>query len=74
MSDGAGQVHRLACLELCGGSHVRTYAARLPGLTAWVSCNPLQPSRRGAIPLDRNPQAVVKETADGIGRFLEVQR
>jgi phosphoserine phosphatase RsbU/P len=24
-----------------------TYAARLPGLTAWISCNPLRPSQRG---------------------------
>jgi phosphoserine phosphatase RsbU/P len=43
----AGNVQRLACLELRGGNHLARYAARLPGLTAWVSCNPLGPSRRG---------------------------
>ena len=47
MTGSAGQVERLACLELRGGNHLATYAARLPGLTAWVSCNPLRPSRRG---------------------------
>jgi len=47
MTGSAGQVERLACLELRGGNHAATYAARLPGLTAWVSCNPLRPSRRG---------------------------
>jgi serine phosphatase RsbU (regulator of sigma subunit) len=47
MTGSAGQVDRLACLELRGGNHLATYAARLPGLTAWVSCNPLRPSRRG---------------------------
>jgi phosphoserine phosphatase RsbU/P len=43
----AGEVERLACLELRGGNQLTRYAARLPGLTAWVSCNPLEPSRRG---------------------------
>jgi sigma-B regulation protein RsbU (phosphoserine phosphatase) len=43
----AGQVERLACLELRGGNQLAKYAARLPGLTAWVSCNPLEPSRQG---------------------------
>jgi phosphoserine phosphatase RsbU/P len=47
MTESAGQVERLACLELRGGNHLAKYAARLPGLTAWVSCNPLRPSRRG---------------------------
>jgi phosphoserine phosphatase RsbU/P len=47
VSGSAGEVDRLACLELRGGNHLATYAARLPGLTAWVSCNPLRPSRRG---------------------------
>jgi serine phosphatase RsbU (regulator of sigma subunit) len=47
MNASAGQVDRLACLELRGGNLLATYAARLPGLTAWVSCNPLRPSRRG---------------------------
>jgi serine phosphatase RsbU (regulator of sigma subunit) len=47
MTGSAGQVERLACLELRGGNQLATYAARLPGLTAWVSCNPLLPSQRG---------------------------
>jgi sigma-B regulation protein RsbU (phosphoserine phosphatase) len=47
MTGSAGQVERLACLELRGGNQLATYAARLPGLTAWVSCNPLRPSDRG---------------------------
>jgi serine phosphatase RsbU (regulator of sigma subunit) len=47
MTGSGGEVHRLACLELRGGNHLATYAARLPGLTAWVSCHPLRPSRRG---------------------------
>ena len=47
MTASAGNVHHLACLELRGGNHLATYAARLPGLSAWVSCNPLRPSRSG---------------------------
>jgi hypothetical protein len=47
MTASAGNVHRLACLELHGGNRLARYAARLPGLTAWVCCNPLEPSRRG---------------------------
>jgi len=47
MTGRAGQVERLACLELRGGNQLARYAARLPGLTAWVSCNPLRPSQRG---------------------------
>jgi sigma-B regulation protein RsbU (phosphoserine phosphatase) len=47
MNAGAGQIDPLACRELRGGNHLATYAARMPGLTAWVSCNPLRPSRRG---------------------------
>jgi serine phosphatase RsbU (regulator of sigma subunit) len=47
MTGSSGQVERLACLELRGGNHLATYAARLPGLTAWVSCNPLRPAQRG---------------------------
>ena len=47
MTGSVGQVERLACLELRGGNQLATYAARLPGLSAWVSCNPLQPSERG---------------------------
>jgi len=47
MTAGAGKIERLACLELRGGNQLSTYSARLPGMTAWVSCNPLQPSTRG---------------------------
>jgi phosphoserine phosphatase RsbU/P len=47
MTGDAGQVERLACLELRGGNQAATYGAQLPGLAAWVSCNPLRPSRRG---------------------------
>jgi serine phosphatase RsbU (regulator of sigma subunit) len=47
MTGSADQGERLACLELRGGNHLATYAARLPGLAAWVSCNPLRPSKRG---------------------------
>jgi len=47
MTESAGQIDRLACLELRGGNHSATYAAELPGLSAWVSCNPLRPSQRG---------------------------
>jgi phosphoserine phosphatase RsbU/P len=43
----AGNGDRLACLELRGGNQLARYAARLPGLAAWVSCTPLEPSRRG---------------------------
>jgi len=39
--------YRLACLELRGGNHLATYAAELPGLTAWVSCTPKRPSCQG---------------------------
>ena len=47
MTGSVVKVERLACLELRGGNHLTTYAARLPGLSAWVSCNPLRPSTRG---------------------------
>ena len=47
MTANAGNVDSLACLELRGGNRLATYLARLPGLSAWVSCNPLEPSRRG---------------------------
>ena len=41
------KVHRLACLEVRGGTHLAAYSAELPGLAGWVSCHPLQPSPRG---------------------------
>ena len=47
MTGSVVKVERLACLEVRGGNHLTTYAARLPGLSAWVSCNPLRPSTRG---------------------------
>ena len=47
MTGSAGSIERLACLELRGGNQFATYAARLPGMSAWVSCNPLLPSERG---------------------------
>jgi sigma-B regulation protein RsbU (phosphoserine phosphatase) len=47
MTADAGQAYRLACLELRGGNHFATYSAALPGLAAWVSCDPLRPSQRG---------------------------
>src|SRR5947209_1051592 len=43
----ADRVDRLACLEVRGGNHLAAYAAELPGLAGWVSCQPLQPSPRG---------------------------
>jgi phosphoserine phosphatase RsbU/P len=42
-----GDLHRLACLELRGGNRAAVYPAGLPGLDAWVSCRPLQPSTSG---------------------------
>ena len=47
MTEEADEVQRLACLELRGGNHLAAYSAELPGLAAWVSCRPLQPSPRG---------------------------
>jgi phosphoserine phosphatase RsbU/P len=47
MTEEAGEVYRLACLELRGGNHSAAYAAELPGLAGWVSCRPLRPSPRG---------------------------
>ena len=43
----AGDVYRLACLELRGGNRSAVYTAELAGLTAWVSCRPLEPATRG---------------------------
>jgi serine phosphatase RsbU (regulator of sigma subunit) len=41
------EVSRLACLEVRGGNDLATWAAELPGLAGWVSCQPLRPSSRG---------------------------
>lgn len=43
----AGQVYRLACLELRGGNRAAVYQAGLPGLNAWISCRPLPPAESG---------------------------
>ena len=47
VADFAGNVYRLACLELRGGNRAAVYRAELPGLNAWISCRPLQPATRG---------------------------
>ncbi|HEY2016663.1 MAG TPA: PP2C family protein-serine/threonine phosphatase [Bryobacteraceae bacterium] len=47
MSEYAGEVYRLACLELRGGNQCAVYSADLPGLAAWVSCRPLGTARAG---------------------------
>ena len=43
----AGEVYRLACLELRGGNHLAAYSVELPGLSGWIWCHPLRPSPRG---------------------------
>src|ERR1700678_4219042 len=43
----AEAVYRIACMELRGGNQVASYSAELPGLTGWVSSQPLAPSPRG---------------------------
>lgn len=45
--DDSGYAYRLACLEIRGGNRSASYRAELPGLSAWVSCRPLKPARRG---------------------------
>ena len=47
MATESNGAHRLACLELRGGNRRESYAAELPGLSAWVSCRPLTPSSHG---------------------------
>jgi sigma-B regulation protein RsbU (phosphoserine phosphatase) len=37
----------LSCLEIQGGNQSAKYQTDLPGLSAWVSCRPLQPATRG---------------------------
>ena len=49
MTEEVEGVYRLACLELRGGNGFASYAAELPGLLAWISCNPLQPAARGGV-------------------------
>ena len=43
----ANEVHRLACLEIKGGNRRDEYSVELPGLSGWVSCQPLTPSIEG---------------------------
>jgi phosphoserine phosphatase RsbU/P len=45
--DEAGKVHRIACQEVRGGNHRAAFEAELPGLTGWISCQPLAPSPGG---------------------------
>jgi sigma-B regulation protein RsbU (phosphoserine phosphatase) len=47
VSGFAGDVYRLACLELRGGNRAAVYQVELPGLNAWISCRPLHPATRG---------------------------
>lgn len=43
----AGEVRKIACQEVRGGNHRAAYQAELPGLTGWISCQPLAPSPGG---------------------------
>ncbi len=47
LSDTAGDVYQLACLEIRGGNRQAVYTAELPGFDVWVSCRPLEPATRG---------------------------
>jgi phosphoserine phosphatase RsbU/P len=47
LPESTGVAERLACLEIRGGNHSAVYRADLPGLSAWVSCRPLEPATRG---------------------------
>ena len=40
-------IYRLSCLEVRGGNHAAAYATELPGLSGWLSCQPLGTSARG---------------------------
>jgi len=46
-SNYAGDVYTLACLEVRGGNRSAVYGVDLPGLSAWVSCQPLYPATHG---------------------------
>jgi serine phosphatase RsbU (regulator of sigma subunit) len=46
-SEDTEGIYRLSCLEVRGGNHLAAYAAELPGLTGWLSCQPLEPSPGG---------------------------
>jgi sigma-B regulation protein RsbU (phosphoserine phosphatase) len=41
------QVCQLSCLEVRGGNDLASYAAELPGLTGWVSCQPIRQAQSG---------------------------
>ncbi|HTS24783.1 MAG TPA: PP2C family protein-serine/threonine phosphatase [Bryobacteraceae bacterium] len=43
----ADEVRKVACQEVCGGNHRAACVAELPGLTGWISCQPLAPSMDG---------------------------
>src|SRR5579872_3794539 len=47
MAVEANATHRLACLEIRGGNRRESYSVELPGLSGWVSCQPLTPSSHG---------------------------
>ncbi len=47
ISEASAGLDRLACLEIRGGNHLAVARAELPGLSAWISCRPLQPATRG---------------------------
>jgi phosphoserine phosphatase RsbU/P len=43
----ADEVRKIACQEVRGGNHRAALEAELPGLTGWISCQPLAPSPGG---------------------------
>jgi phosphoserine phosphatase RsbU/P len=45
--DEAGKVRKIACQEVRGGNLRAAYEAELPGLTGWISCQPVAPSPGG---------------------------
>ena len=45
--DEADEVRKIACQEVRGGNLRAAYEAELPGLTGWISCQPVAPSPGG---------------------------
>ena len=45
--DEADDVRKIACQEVRGGNLRAAYEVALPGLTGWISCQPVAPSPRG---------------------------
>lgn len=43
----ADEVRKITCQEVRGGNHRAAFEAELPGLTGWISCQPLAPSPGG---------------------------